>query len=273
MNNYNVEVLADSIAPHGIRLTTLEVTFPRFILAEVNTHRMLSRNSASSRAIPVEKQIERVKNNPFVPETFNKRVKGMGVGDALDIEMQGFSRTIWLEARDDAIAAAHSLLKADVDKSRINRLLEPFMWHTAIITATDWDNFFALRDHPEAQPEFQIVARMMRQAMEKNTPKMLQYADWHLPLVVPNDREQYGFDEMSLAAASAGRCAKVSYDKHHITEPTEDAIARWAKLSSSGHWSPGEHPARALGTDTYVGNFRGWKQLRKFYANEAVFQG
>ena len=138
---YAVKILADSIAPSGVRLTTMEITFPRFILAEINTHRALSRNSASSRAIPTEKNIERALQSPFIPE-FNERVVGMGVGDVLPDAEQAHARNAWLAARNSAVAAARALLH--VDKSRANRLLEPFMWQTAIVSATDWANFFRL---------------------------------------------------------------------------------------------------------------------------------
>src|SRR3954454_17073296 len=95
---FDAKVLADSVSPGGHRLTTVEATFPRFILAEANTHRVFSRNSASSRAIPTERNIERVTLDPFVPETFNQRIKGMGVGDALEAEEAEKARHLWVRA-------------------------------------------------------------------------------------------------------------------------------------------------------------------------------
>jgi thymidylate synthase ThyX len=272
---YAVNVLADSINPKGERLTTLEATFPRFILAELNTHRMLSRNSASSRAIPTEKQIERVMNHPFIPE-FNKRVTGMGYGEPLEPRDQRRTQWRWLEAREAAVAAAKTMLH--VDKARANRLLEPFMWHTAIVSATDWDNFYALRCHPDAQPEFQTIAKMMQEAMWLSEPEPLEWGDWHLPLIDPvrdlNNPGMTGDDwQQKLAEASAGRCARVSYDKQHEDDALEASRDRWALLSGKGHWSPGEHPAQAVDCDGYIGNFKGWRPLRKFYDTEAVFSG
>lgn len=267
-------ILADSVSPDGARLTTYEATFPRFILAEVNTHRMLSRNSASSRAIPTEKIIQRVIDDPFVPMTFNRRVKGMGVGDALTEDAARQSRDAWLHARDKAVAAAQVLVDLDVDKSRVNRLLEPFMWHTAIITATEWDNFFALRDHEGAAIPMQRIARLMKEAMWESIPRRLQRGEWHLPLVtdfeagIADLRNQYG------AGVSAGRCARSSYSNHREPETARESHDRWEKLSSMGHWSPGEHPAVCVESDTKnTGNIWGWLQLRKHYANEAVFDG
>lgn len=282
---YEVRIVADSIGEHGKRLTTMVVVFPRFILAEVNTHRMLSRNSASSRAIPPERMIERVQLDPFVPETFNRRVKGMGVGEALERSDHDRARETWLNARDKAVAAALALMELDCDKSRINRLLEPFLWHTALISATEWSNFFALRDHPAAQPEFQIIARMMREAMEASTPAELDYGDWHLPFV---DQIGKPWDDSSTnywPMVSAGRCFVVSYDRLDsiMAEDDEVSYARAKSGSSMGHWSPLEHPACCMmpshghkfgvvaDEDRYA-NFIGWRQLRGIMPGEHDFQ-
>lgn len=263
---YACNVLADSIGPHDIRITTLEVTFPRPYLAELNTHRALSRNSESSRAIPTEKQIERVYRNPYIPE-FRERAKGMGGGDYLTGEEYQRARSVWLAARDEAAQRAEALLK--VAKDDANRLLEPFMWHTAIITATDWDNFLNLRDHEAAAVPMQRLARMVRGALKDSEPRTLAFGDWHLPMLSPEER-----DSDTAPFVSAGRCARSSYSTHHAPETPEESVARWERLSAAGHWSPAEHPAQCA--DTYyhhIGNFRGWKQLRKFYPNEAVFGG
>lgn len=300
--SYQATVLADSISPDGVRLTTLWVTFPRFILAEVNTHRMLSRNSNSSRAIPPERQIAAVRENPFVPETFNKRVKGMGVGEA--IEDQEAARRIWLLARDDAADAAEYLLGLDCDKSRINRLLEPFLWHSAVITATEWDNFFALRDNPQAQPEFQITARLMREVMERSEPVPVYPGEWHLPGVGAEElndamvQADDANDKRVVAQAweywkrvSAGRLARwTSYDRTDYEEP-ESAVFRCNKLIPSFHLSPLEHQAtpiaitgskyavevdpvtrfatgRVINGPDWRANLWGWSQFRREIENE-----
>jgi thymidylate synthase ThyX len=166
-----------------------------------------------------------------------------------------------------------------VDKSRANRLLEPFMWHTAIISGTDWDNFLALRDHPAAQPEFQRVAAAMREGLNVNHPRALMPGEWHLPLV--DDDEIYRSDLLREnefdpgiplgPMVSAGRCARVSYDRQHDAEAPAKSARRWLDLTRSGHWSPGEHPAMCRDEVAYHGNFRGFKQLRKFYPHEEDF--
>jgi hypothetical protein len=298
-----VNILADHIAStSSSRLTTFELTFPRFILAELNTHRMLSRNSASSRAIPTEKHIQRVLDHPFVPLTFNKRVKGMGIGDAFDEDAAETAREIWTIARDDAVRAARALNEMGLDKSRANRLLEPFMWHTAIVSATEWDNFFALRDHPAAQPEFRILAEMMREEYEQNAPTYINEGEWSLPLTSDFPMEDMRPDWDRWKKISASRCARVSYDRHTDSEPIENTVERAERMlvQIPPHLSSFEHVARpfteaemqaahnarsqyeddcrdfgwefdAQYADSFYfkGNFRGWVQMRWEIPNQA----
>ena len=218
---FDAKVLADSLSPAGYRLTTLEATFPRFVLAEFNTHRVFSRNSASSRAIPIAKQLRRVLEDPYIPIEFGSNQPGMQAGSALSGEKRDAAEREWLHARDDAVRRVLGLvadpdaISADDDlldvlgeveeairnraqpaewlnvhKQVANRLLEPFMWHTVIVTATEWDNFWNLRCHPDAQPEIRLVAESMRAAAMDSEPAELGWDDWHLPLIRPEDREQ-----------------------------------------------------------------------------------
>lgn len=274
---FSAEVLADSTA-NGVRLTTILATFPRFILAELHTHRLQgpwntggqSSNSASSRAIPPERQIERVLKDPFVPMTFGRRVKGMGVGADLGTADQEEARTAWLYARDRAVQAAQVLISLDCDKSRINRLLEPYLWHTAIITGTDWDNFFYLRapDGDEwdrnfgAQPEFQMLAIEIRNAMRESEPQELQPGWWHLPFATAEelgrlcrmrDKNYIGESleivdrfERELIDVCGRRLARVSFDKHTDSEEFSISLHKAGELKMSRHYSPFEHIARPM---------------------------
>lgn len=285
--SYEVAILADSIHPLGnARLTTFEVTFPRFILAEVNTHRILSRNSGSSRAIPTERFIQALTENPFVPQ-FNERVKGMGVGAAFNPSEQREAENIWLSAKEAAVEYATKLMEMGVDKSRANRLLEPFMWHTAIISATHWENFFALRTTEGAQPEFRIIAKQMEEVLRRSIPYSLDYGEWHLPLIESEDYAKYGEvtpydgwdgDWDALKQIAVGRLARRSSYNRTDPEPDEKSIERHDILSGSGHWSPFEHVACPLLGGQYgiyeenptdwSGNFFGFHQYRKDFANE-----
>ena len=276
--SFNARVLRDSICPKGNRVITVEATFPRFILAEVNTHCVLSRNSASSRAIPTEKLLSQVINSPFIPEVFYERTKGMGQGEP--IEKQEAPRYDWLQARDAAVRGAENLIY--VAKSQANRLLEPFMWHTIVLTATEWNNFFGLR-HPwnddgwleevdtsfPSQPEFQKIAILMRNAMLASTPDTIEPDRWHLPMVKDHELEDHtehpdGFWPM----VSAGRCARWSYWTQHGDESPERSHERAELLERDGHMSPFEHPCRPAVKGDRVGKLRGWTSLRQVIPNE-----
>lgn len=270
--SYSTKIIKDSLSPDGIRLTTFEVTFPRFILAEFNTHRILSKNSASSRAIPTEKIIAQVMDDPFVPE-FNQRVTGMGVGEPLDETAQNAAKDVWLQARTNAVRSARALIH--IDKSRVNRLLEPFMWHTVIVTGTEWDNFFALRTHEGAQPEFRVIAEMMQVFHDNTEPDVCWDGEWHLPLVEQDeiDHDNHGF----WLGVSAGRCARVSYDRHNDDEDPQASWDRADGLLRAGHMSPFEHqatPVRNVSVKersnmyAWSGNFFGWNQYRKLLPYE-----
>lgn len=300
---FDAKVLADSQSPAGHRLTTLEATFPRFVLAEFNTHRVFSRNSASSRAIPIAKQLRRVLEEPYVPIEFGSNQPGMQAGPALAGEKQEAAEREWLRARDDAVrrvlglvadpeaVADTDLLEAlgeveekirdktqpvewlNVHKQVANRLLEPFMWHTVIVTATEWDNFWNLRCHADAQPEIRLTAEKMRDAVAGSTPVDLDLDEWHLPLMRPEDRDQVTAIE-DLIKVSAGRCARVSYLTHAGTRDLDADIQLHDRLLESGHMSPLEHPARPL-TETeleeseWSGNFHGWHSYRKSISGES----
>jgi hypothetical protein len=294
---FDAKILADSMSPAEHRLVTMEVTFPRFVLAEFNTHRAFSRNSASSRAIPVVKQLRRVLEEPFIPIEFGANQPGMQAGAPLVGEAHSLAVREWLLARDDAarrvlalvsnpaqVAACNDLAACldeveveiksgdhddwlNVHKQVANRLLEPFMWHTVIVSATDWDNFWNLRRHPDAQPEIRRVADLMHGAMDASVPMSLGDGDWHLPLVNDADRAEVASIE-SLIRISAGRCARVSYLTHAGLRDHSADIGLYERLATSGHMSPLEHPARPLTSaelrgNEWSGNFRGWKQFRK----------
>lgn len=280
---YQAKVLADSIAS-GVRLVTMEACFPRFILAEFNTHRAFSRNSASSRAIPVEKRIAQVRDNPFVPEAFGVNKRGMQATDTLDERDGSKARDAWLRARDAAVEQAEALVNLGVHKQHANRLLEPYAWHTVVVSATEWDNFFNLRTHKAAQPEMQIIAKMMREAYEASVPRGISPGDWHLPYITDEEREAHcdadpaALPVKELVATSVVRCAAVSFERQHAERSIEDILLRHDNLAASAHWSPFEHQAkvaeRSKGELPRPGNFRPpWTQYRKTFEGESVWTG
>ena len=270
---YNAVILKDSKAPSGSRLVSFEVTFPRIVLAEFNTHKMISKNSASSRAIPVNKIIERVEQGPFIPIHWGKNQKGMQAEVELTQEEQEEAKIAWLEAKDQAVASAKKLLEIGVHKQITNRLMEPFMWHTVIATATEWENFFGLRTHKDAQPEIRKIALMMEELYRASTPKELKVFEYHLPLV--NDYDELikdGYTEDEICKISAGRCARVSYLTHNGTRDPKADIDLCEKLKSSAHLSPFEHIAMASNMNIQSGNLTGWVQYRKSIPGESIYK-
>lgn len=289
---HSAKILADSMNPDGVRLTTLEVTFPRIVLAEFNTHRMLSRNSASSRAIPVEKMIRMVEEHPYIPTHWGKNQKGMQADEEVNIDDQADAEVVWLAARDVAVEQVEDLVNLGIHKQITNRLLEPFMWHTCIVSATEFSNFFNLRCHKDAHPEIKLAAELMRDAMTKSEPHLVNYGDWHLPLMRPAEELSLlaeGHTPDDVRKISVGRCARVSYLTHDGKRDPQADIELADRLLVSGHMSPFEHVARpATGkdirlavngehipddgisdpSDLFYGNFLGWVQLRKLIPHE-----
>ena len=278
----SAKVVCDSLNPAGVRLTTTEVTFARFVLAEVNTHRAFSRNSASSRAIPARKQIRRVVDDPFVPLVWASERPGMQGGDELTGWRRSAAKVAWRAASLGAAGMARAMVGLGVHKSIANRLIEPFCWHTAIVTATDWDGFFEQRCTPLAQPELRVAAEAMRAAVEASTPRPLRRGEWHLPYIEAEDWQEAG--QMTAEAwvidlvrsVSVARCARVSYLTHDGRRDLGADLALYDRLVTARppHASPLEHvatPCRHLPIAEYTGdvvrpghcgNLQGWDQLR-----------
>lgn len=266
------QVIADTVSYDGARVTTMEITHHRYILAEVNTHRQFSRNSASSRAIPVDKQLVRAAQSPANPVKWTSEQPGMQGGGELEGGDLSDAQELLNRIQINTIGEIAEYTRQHPDKSTrlhksiLNRYLEPFMWHTAIVTSTEWDNFFAQRDHPDAQPEFGVLAALMREAMEKSDPKHAHQYSVHLPYYDSDrDAQLSMLDKIKVCVA---RCARVSYLTHDGQRDTDADIALFDKLVAQdpGHWSPLEHVAyRAFygEASAHLGNFRPpWRQVR-----------
>lgn len=288
MNRRNtVQIICDSVSPDGVRITTFVCTFWRLLLAEWNTHRVFSRNAASSRAIPSAKMIEAVLAAPFVPWHWPAEQKGMQGGPPLGYEEQRACRAEWLAARDDAVKQARRLKDLGLHKSIGNRLLEPFMWASDVVTSTEWDNFFNLRAHEGAEPHFADLAFAMAELYFVTKPVKVDYGEWHLPFIQRQELDSLALlgpgrlkaEQLeTLKRVSAARCARVSYTVRYEeesagtgveAEPRVDRdLARYDKLVNSRpvHASPFEHvatPHEAMFSG--IGacrNFRGWVQFR-----------
>lgn len=257
----SAEVVADSLSPTGVRLTTVDVTLHRYVLAELNTHRALSRNSASSRAVPIAKKVARVSDWPALPVRWGTAQPGMQSGPPLTGDDADHARRVWLQARDAAVEAAQQLADLGVHKEVTNRLLEPFEWHRVIVTATDWWGFFAQRRHRDAQPEIRAAADAIYQAIGASTPRSVPAGGWHLPLVDPTEAAELG--QADACRVSAARCARTSYLTHRGVRDWHADLDLYQRLATADppHASPLEHVATPHHGDT-AGNFHGWAQLR-----------
>jgi len=264
------EVLADSVGDNGVRVTTFLLEMPRWILAELNTHRSFSRNAASSRAIPIDKMIEKVQNDPAMPVFWGKNQKGMQAREEMSAEEQQEAIARWLAARDSAVKAAKDLAATGCHKQIVNRLIENFMNVKVVCTSTEYNNFFALRDHEDAQPEIRVLASLMKKEMASSSP-ILRGTDlssqdsWHLPLVTDHERASANLATNILR--SVARCARTSYDRvEGGTSDIANDIRIFRQLTSSVpiHASPLEHQAapspRQLMQSFY--NLYSWTSLR-----------
>jgi hypothetical protein len=275
---YAAKILADSVprsSKYHTRLTTMEATFPRFILAEFNTHRMLSRNSASSRAIPVHKRIAQVWSNPFVPESFGVNKGGMQANAALGGWKATVARFLWILGSKLCCILAWCMSKLDVHKQHANRIIELWAWHTVVVSATEWENFFAQRTHKAAQPEMQIIAKLMRKALDESTPRAIRPGDWHLPYLTDDEDDALCDRWETAVKISVVRCAAVSYERQYADRSIEQCVKRHDEMKNQAHWSPFEHVAQVGVTlNEFNGNFRApWIQYRKLFSGEDVFAG
>jgi thymidylate synthase ThyX len=260
----SARVITDSVSEAGDRLTTLEVTMHRLVLAEFNTHRVFSRNSASSRAIPIEKRLSQARHDPAMPVYWGRNQRGMQAAEELTLSERIAAEQVWLDARNAAIECVERLSGLEVHKQIANRLLEPFLWHTVVVTATEWDNFFAQRCSPLAQPEIRAAAEAMRAALDESMPRLVRDEEWHLPYVPIEELETMDFADTKRL--SVARCARVSYLTHDGVRDLVKDYELYERLADATppHASPFEHVARPLRKQEIPapGNFRGWAQLR-----------
>jgi hypothetical protein len=279
---YSCKVVADSVGPSGCRITTLEVTYPLAVHWDFLRHQSFSmyeqvHSVASNRAIPTNTYLRRIIEDPAEPLWWGKNQPGMVARE----EMTGWrllvGKRIHAFVRLACVAGAWAMSKLGFHKEVANWSAMPHAWVTQIVTATDWENFDALRIHPSARAEMRKVATMMRDCRNESTPKELGEGGWHLPYVrsdeivkayMENDNDEA---DVVLRNVSASRCARVSIVKQNEGRDMATEFAKASKLQSDGHMSPFDHPAMALATSERVANLRGFKSARKFIPNEDNF--
>lgn len=258
--NITAKIIQDSISEHtNQRICTFELEYPRFIHGEVMTHRLFSRNAASSRAIPINRMIELVENNPAMPVHWGKNQAGMQAKEELNKDEQKTAKLIWLNARDNAVASAEHLSNLGTHKQITNRILEPFQMIKVLVTSTSFDNFFNLRCHEDAQPEIHTLADEMYKSFISSTPTELKAGEWHLPYIervrTPEGTLQYFTYEDGIAnqlniddaiKISCSCAAQVSYRKNDTS--IEKALRIFDKLVQADpvHASAFEHCASPI---------------------------
>ena len=271
--NISAKVICDSINEQGIRLTTFEIEYPRFILAEINTHRQLSKNSSSSRAIPIKKMLSTIEDNMAVPVYWGKAKSGMQADGEVDEDDVWWYEEKWkfafdevsyrVEQLSDLVEGKKGFMQA-LHKQVPNRLIEPFQMMKTVITGTDWSNFFNLRLHPDAQPEICMLAYKMYKAMEESKPVELKVGEWHLPYVnigwngkgeMCYADEDFNSVELEQAIKlSAASCASVSYRTEGMTLEKADKIFDMLIKAEVVHSSPLEHCATPVSKEVEIEN-------------------
>ena len=253
-------ILADSISPSGIRLCTFLVTYPRFVHAEHLRHRTQSFNVASSRAIPTSKFAALVRDSAVEPVWWGKNQPGMQAAEALTGESLRLARQLWLDAKASMLQVHAWMEQCHLHKQIANRILEPWMPVTVLVSATNWANFFSLRSHPDAQPEMCALSDAMLCAFCASEPVRRAVGEWHVPF---GDRMDPAWSPEDQRKVAVARCARLSYLTFDSTMDLTADIALHDRLADSRHWSPFEHVARCSDKDAYFGNFRGWEQYRQ----------
>lgn len=262
LTNIKVKVLKDSISKKGHRMTTYELEYPRFLHCELLTHRDLSRNCSSSRAIPISSMVKYTEDNMAMPVYWGKKKKGMQATEEVDLLT---SRNLWLEAYQSAVTSLKKMDDADLHKQIANRIIEPWQMMKVVVTATNFENFWNLRFHQDTLPEFVYLVQKMHKAMQESVPTLLRHGEWHLPYVEINTTENpeetyyfvYDVDEsgtetdgymyerrVSLEDAkliSSGRCAIVSYRTDSVDGDKAKSISGGMSNSDVVHASPFEH--------------------------------
>lgn len=243
----SAKVIAHSASKECPDLYTLELEYPRFIHQEFMTHRVFSRNASSSRAMSIEKNLQEIQRNPAMPIHWGLNEKGMQAHNTASEKVQENAEIIWRKISRWTCSGAEELAYIGLHKQIVNRVVEPFSHIRVIVTATEWDNFFALRLHPDAQPEIQELARVMKVAMDESKPCYLHPGEWHMPYVDDDELGQY--DEITCRKISVARCARVSY-KPSTNYSIDKDIKLFTRLKDSKHFSPFEHVATPMAPTT-----------------------
>lgn len=279
----SAKIIEDTLAANGHRLTTLDLMYPKYIHGELMTHRVMSRNASSSRAVPTKKMLRLVREEPAMPVEWGKAQKGMQAREVFTGTDAEFAESLWREAGKVAAAYSENMLELGLHKQIANRVTEPFAHIHVVVTATEWPNFFGLRCDPDAQPEMQELAWQMADAYYSSEPRRPSAVtgvelnpdpeertpvDWHLPYVGLEERVELGLED--ALKASTARCARVSYILHDGEATSIDKDRELHDiLFMQKHMSPFEHQGTEFVSSLDSSrNFRGFLQYRATIPND-----
>lgn len=255
MNRYSAEIIADSVSPAGVRLTTFLLRYPLIVHAEMLRHRVASHSVMSARAIPTPRLVA---SADYEPLEFTSAQAGMVGGAPLTGWRAWLARVIWRAHGALSRRAALALAKVGAHKQHANRLISPHAWVADLMTATEWGGFFRLRCAANADPAIREIAERMHALYRAATPRPLVLGELHAPFD-PGP----GFSVGQRVAIAAARCARLSYARHEDERPVAEDLKLAHRLAVDGHWSPYEHVAEPLpDADAWSGNFRAWGQAR-----------
>jgi len=292
------KIVADSISRAGDRITTFELVYPRFIHSEFMTHRLFSRNAASSRAIPIDKIMAMIENEPAMPFEWGKNQAGMQAKEVCKGNEIATCEWVWKKAAQSAVHHAKQLQAIGLHKQIVNRVMEPFVHMKTIVTATEWDNWWWLRNHEAAAPEIHELAKVMLQTYNRNEPYKLNDLCWHMPYYL--NGYWHPDSQLTLKEAlkiSGSCCAQVSFFR-----PEDDGLEKAERIydrlvtSVPVHASPFEHQAKPMeegpledmhvrgdiwpegithcgpnAEEFWSGNFKGWIQHRQLIPNNVCW--
>lgn len=262
----SAKIITHSVNPDGKDLVTFLLKYPRFIHSELMTHRCASKNAASSRAIPYERMRDEILANPAMPEKWGAAQKGMQSGDEIN-HIDAVSEA-WIDSLKSNILYTNQLNRLGLHKSITNRLLEPWAHMTTVLTVDGggFESIMRLRAHPDAQPEFQVLAYNMLDKYFKSAPTSVNWNQWHIPFT---SIKEDGHALTEKLIKSSARCAWTSYGNPEKDSTFEACENTYDKLVNGDqfHASPFEHQAFAT-QHRCPGNFNGWHQYRHLIEND-----
>lgn len=308
-NGGYAEVVKHSVTESGKEIITFSLKYGLIVHAELLRHKLLNHSVKSNRAIPCKTIRREVLDDPYVPIHFGSNQPGMVA--KLPHPYQRLVRSVWRAARYPAVGVNWLMDKLGVHKEVCNRLLNSWQWVRQTLTATEFDNFYNLRIHQDAQKDIYVLAKSMYEAKKESSPEVLRAGEWHVPYVdtkrVYGIWEYYDNDGTQLSTedamkCSAARCARSSYDNHdggksnlqtdsklyntliesepvhaspceHIGSPmiTGPILFTEVETEANGVWEKGVTHLDRYG-NFWSGNLKNWIQYRQLLSNNSCWE-